>query len=166
MYRCIIQMISSFNGVCAADVTNVFWLQLINMLITIPYSSTLLWQKTFVISWILFPKWIFCDKTFVKSRIFCEWTPSVIHPCLMWLNIHEKFFVIPFTVTKIIKVFYLESLELYGKWCQTIYIGSTSTFNYLNHICTYQGWKWVGWPGQSGSLWSLFWRVKWVSSAH
>ena len=25
-------------------------------------------------------------------------------------------------------------------------------------------WKWVRWPGQSGSLGSPFWRVKWVSS--
>ena len=29
-----------------------------------------------------------------------------------------------------------------------------------------QGWKWVGWPGLSGSLGSLFWCVKWVSSVN
>ena len=40
---------------------------------------------------------------------------AVIHSCLVWLNIHEENFVIPFWVTKITKVFYLESLELYGK---------------------------------------------------
>ena len=46
-------------------------------------------------------------KTFVKSGIFP-------HSCLMWLNIHEKFFVIPFRGTKITKIFYLKNLELYG----------------------------------------------------
>ena len=36
------------------------------------------------------------------------------------------------------------------------------------YVCIYvcQGWKWVGWPGLSGSLGSLFWRVKWVSSTN
>ena len=67
-------------------------------IVFVPNSSKLLWQKTFVI--------LFQNKYFV---IKLSWrTPSVIHPCLMWLNIREKIFVIPFRVTKITKVSYLE----------------------------------------------------------
>ena len=42
----------------------------------------------------------------MKSGIFRDANliiPAVIHSCLVWLNIHEKIFVIPFRITKIQK---------------------------------------------------------------
>ena len=56
----------------------------------------------------------FCSKIkyFIIKLLWSR--ESVIHPCLVWLNICEKIFVIPFRVTKIMKIFYLKSLELYG----------------------------------------------------
>ena len=75
----------------------------------LPYSSKLLWQKTFVISWILFQNIVFCDITFVKSWIGYSSLPHVTK--YLW-----KIYVIPFRITKITKIFYLKSLGLYGIW--------------------------------------------------
>ena len=77
-----------------------------------PYSFKLSWQT---LSW-------FCSKIqyfVIKLSWTCE---LVIRPCLMWLNIREKIFVISFIVTKIMKVFYHESLELYGMYVSLVVI--------------------------------------------
>ena len=61
------------------------------------HRSKLSWQKTFVISWILFQNKYFMIKLSWSREYFMSQTPLVIHPCLVQLNTREKIFVIPFS---------------------------------------------------------------------
>ena len=106
VYVCVRVCMCMYVCVCVC----VYMCVRVYVCVCVPYISKLLWQKAFVISSKI--------KYFVIKLSRSH--ESVIHPCLVWLNICEKTFMILFRVTKIMKVFYLESLELYGM-CMCVY---------------------------------------------
>ena len=96
--------IASYLSYCSSN--TILWVLLYSSKLSgfLEFCSkiNILWWNIREVAWCLFDN--------------SEWTLSVIHPCLVWLNrvIREKFFMIPFRVMKIMKVFYLKSLGLYG----------------------------------------------------